>query len=166
MPKGIPKNGINKGQFKKGCKHSKVSVKKSAITRKKLAKKGKLKGIFKKGHKLNQKENHPNWKGGTTKLRDKIKCLLEYKQWRSDIFQRDNWTCQTCSERSRKGKVVYLEAHHIKEYSKIIEEYEIKTVEEALKCKELWDINNGITLCKSCHNLTKNGRKKGNKIGR
>ena len=44
-----------------------------------------------------------------------------------------------------------LHAHHIKKFSKIIKEFNIKILEDAINCKELWDINNGITLCKKCH---------------
>ena len=97
------------------------------------------------------------WKGGITSLRGQIYNSRNWKKWRSDIFERDNWICQTCNIRSKKGNLVYLEAHHIKEFSEILEEYNIKTLEEALNCKKLWDINNGITLCKECHNLTKHG---------
>lgn len=46
-----------------------------------------------------------------------------------------------------------MEAHHIKRFSNIIEEYHIKSVEEADKCEELWDLYNGITLCMKCHDL-------------
>jgi len=28
---------------------------------------------------------------------------------------------------------------------------------QALSCDELWDLNNGVTLCEDCHNLTKRG---------
>jgi hypothetical protein len=30
--------------------------------------------------------------------------------------------------------------------------------QEALLCPELWDINNGLTLCVPCHDRTKKGR--------
>ena len=91
-----------------------------------------------------------NWKGGITILNNKIRTCFEYRQWRSDIFTRDDFTCQECG---KKGG--YLEAHHLKEFSKILEENNIKTLEEALNCEELWNINNGITLCSHCHNKTK-----------
>jgi HNH endonuclease len=55
-----------------------------------------------------------------------------------------------------------LEAHHIKSFKAIKVQYNIRTVQDAIGCDELWDINNGITLCRSCHLETKNhgGRKR------
>ena len=104
---------------------------------------------FKKGQVSGK--NHPNWKGGITKLNHLIRELDEYKQWRSDVFQRDNWTCRTC-----KQKVRDIEAHHSKKkFITIIRENNITTIKEAINCRELWDIDNGITLCCECHRLTK-----------
>ena len=106
---------------------------------------------------LNQRrEQNGNWKGGKTKLRIWISTITEYKDWRSRIFERDNWTCQTCNRRSKIGEPVFLEAHHIKSFSKIVDEYKITTVDHARRCKELWDITNGVTLCRDCHKLTDN----------
>lgn len=94
-----------------------------------------------------------NWKGGITPLVIKIRNSIQYKEWRSKIFERDNWTCQTCDKRGG------LEAHHsLKTFSQIMEEKNIKTFEQALSCRELWDLNNGVTLCIDCHQLTKQGR--------
>jgi hypothetical protein len=39
-------------------------------------------------------------------------------------------------------------------FSEILKEYNVKTLDDAHKCKELWDINNGRTLCINCHKLT------------
>ena len=88
-----------------------------------------------------------HWKGGITKLADRIRRCFKYRQWRDDVFTRDNFTCQMCGNRGNN-----LHAHHIKSFSKIIQFYEITTLEEALNYNELWNINNGITLCKKCHN--------------
>jgi 5-methylcytosine-specific restriction endonuclease McrA len=99
-------------------------------------------------------EKNNNWKGGISPLYAKIRNLYEYRVWRCDIFKRDNYTCQFC--RIKGG---YLEVdHYPKMRSEIIKEYNIKSVEDALACSELWDVNNGRTLCRICHNKTKYGR--------
>jgi hypothetical protein len=91
------------------------------------------------------------WKGGITRLQVLIRGNSKYRQWRSDVFERDNYTCYKCLERGLK-----IHAHHVKTFSKIILENNIKTIEQALDCEELWNINNGITLCKNCHEILHN----------
>lgn len=90
--------------------------------------------------------NNPSWRGGITPLYEKIRHSLQYELWREKIFKRDNYTCQNCG-----GRGGNLEVHHMKPFSKIIEEYNIKDFESAYKCKVLWDIHNGITFCQNCH---------------
>ena len=85
----------------------------------------------------NSGENNPNWKGGIS--RDKHSWNKRYKNWRSKVFERDNWTCQTCGVRS-------LEPHHIKGWAKYP--------------KLRYKISNGITLCRECHKLTDNYKNK------
>ncbi len=105
--------------------------------------------------------NNYNWKGGITSLVEQIRKCFKYRQWLSDIFTRDDFTCQKCNIRGGN-----LNAHHIKSFSSILQYYEITTLEEALKCEELWNMNNGITLCIKCHRkLHKNlkNKKKGEK---
>jgi 5-methylcytosine-specific restriction endonuclease McrA len=87
------------------------------------------------------------WKGGTTSLYDRIRKSFEYRQWRSDVFTRDKFTCQLCGD-NQGGN---LNAHHIKFFAEILKEHKVNTFESALKCEELWNINNGITLCILCH---------------
>lgn len=117
---------------------------------------------FKKGHKesLETKikrvkklsgENQWNWKGGITSLNMQVRGCFKTRQWRSDVFQRDDYTCQHCGLRG-----VYLEAdHYPKLFYLIMQENNIKSIEEALNCEELWNINNGRTLCRKCHDKTK-----------
>lgn len=90
-------------------------------------------------------QNHYLWNGKTPIIEQIRKCV-EYYRWRSEVFERDNYTCVLCN-----AKGVYLHADHIKQFSFIIHEKDIKTLEDALDCQELWDVNNGRTLCKPCH---------------
>ena len=98
------------------------------------------------------------WKGGITLLSFQIRNSLKYRQWRSDVFTRDTFICQKCGKNH-----CYFEAHHIKMFSLIMKENNIKSFEEALLCEELWNINNGITLCKDCHKIENIKQQKGNK---
>lgn len=58
----------------------------------------------------------------------------EYKAWRKAVYERDDYTCQTCGKRGVK-----LNAHHKKAY--------------AFYPDLRYDVSNGITLCCSCHKL-------------
>lgn len=80
----------------------------------------------------------------------KIRNCFEYRLWRSDIFKRDNFTCQVCGD----NKGGNLNADHIKPFALILFEEKIDSLEKAICCEKLWDINNGITLCKTCHQKT------------
>lgn len=93
--------------------------------------------------------NHYNWKGGMYSLNMLIRKCYEYRQWVQDIFKRDNYTCQVCGKLGGK-----LNAHHIKQFALIIKENKITTLAEALLCYELWDYDNGQTLCLPCHKKT------------
>lgn len=85
-------------------------------------------------------QNSPNWKGGITPLNSKIRHSLEYKLWRSSVFERDNYTCVWCGARSERGSVVMLNADHIKPF--------------ALFPELRFAIDNGRTLCVPCHETT------------
>jgi len=104
---------------------------------------GIMRGYMPKGSK------HWAWKGGVRQFRSDVYDTLEYKQWRKAVFQRDNFTCVLCDSYG-----VVLNADHIKPFSEIILENKITTLEEALACSQLWDVNNGRTLCKKCHGET------------
>jgi len=85
-------------------------------------------------------ENACRWIEDRSQLKKSINATIrqsiEYKGWRNKIFQRDDYTCQICHKRG-----FILNAHHIHRFS---------------ENKDLrFDINNGITLCKNCHNSIK-----------
>ena len=117
---------------------------------------------LKKGHGWNKGkrgylsgENHYNWKGGISKLAKRLWQTFEYQNWRISIFKRDNYTCCNCHKVGGN-----LEAHHIKTLYSILKEQDVKTMEQAITCKKLWCISNGVTLCKECHTLTFKGKPK------
>jgi len=125
-------------EFKKGEVSQFKGKKHSEILKKMLSIRNKTKYL---------KENNPNWKGGISSLMHLIRTNSKNKEWIQNIFEKNNFTCQICG--NNKGG--NLNAHHIKPLSKLIQYYEITTIEEALNCEFLWDINNGITLCDKCH---------------
>jgi len=92
-------------------------------------------------------ESHHNWKGGITPIYSTIRNSIEYTEWRNTIFERDKYTCQSCGDNTGGN----LHAHHKNMFSVILEEHNIESYEQAQNCLELWDIDNGITLCDTCH---------------
>ena len=87
-----------------------------------------------------------NWKGGITKLNHAIRQLMQCREWSASVFKRDDYVCQDCKKRSG-----VLEAHHIVPFHQIVKDYNIQTVEDAIACEFLWDLSNGVTLCRRCH---------------
>jgi len=138
----------NMSEAKKGKVISEETKKKMSETNKGQVRSSETKENISKSLKGKRSgKNNGNWKGGITPLREIIRANFLYRQWRSDVFTRDNFTCQKCRDKTGGN----LEAHHLKHLSSILEEYKIKTIEKALACEELWNINNGITLCELCH---------------
>lgn len=95
-------------------------------------------------------EKHWNWKGGIwkDKLRDKVSGHYMYRQLKCDVLQRDNYRCQDC------GISGNLDLHHIKPFSIIVSENNVITLDDAVACDELWNMNNCISLCRDCHKKT------------
>jgi len=120
------------GGFVKGSKHSETS-------------KGKIRLSLL--NKTGEKARH--WKGGLTNLRRLLPQLDLYEKWRTTVFKRDKYTCCHCNV-----KGVYIEADHIVPLKVLIRDYKIKNSEDAIKCKAIWNIDNGRTLCRECHKKT------------
>lgn len=82
--------------------------------------------------KKRSKEGNPFWKGGISKEAILIRNSREQKDWAKKIKERDDFRCFDCGERG-----IYLESDHIyswRDYPRL------RLV-----------LENGITLCKSCH---------------
>ena len=90
------------------------------------------KEIRKKMSEAQKGKNGHNWKGGITSLNHFFRNNVDYKIWRKAIFERDNFTCQVCKQYGGD-----LRVHHINNFADFPE----------LR----FAINNGITLCKNCH---------------
>lgn len=72
---------------------------------------------------------------------------VKAKHWRDEVFKRDNYTCIWCGIRSGKGVgEVRLEADHIKPW--------------AFFPDLRYEVSNGRTLCRKCHDTTKMSYKK------
>lgn len=122
------------------CKecNKKIYVQKSAVGRKKFCSnscKAKWEGRKRRGKKIFKitGKNHWNWKGGISDERTKLWNSGEYTEWRKRIYEKDNYTCQKCGEKTG-GSLV---PHHIDSFADFPE----------LRFK----VSNGITFCKNCH---------------
>ena len=81
----------------------------------------------------------PTWRGGKTPYRTRVWRTPVYKEWRKAVFERDHFTCQMCHAYGGR-----LEAHHI------------QPVGDNKNTLLTFDVNNGITLCKTCHASIRN----------
>ncbi len=115
-----------------GRKHTKSAKQKQSI-----AKKGKKHSIERRIAQSARLQGIPieKWSGFATTKTDRLKSTGEYKNWRKQVFERDNWTCQKCNAKGGK-----LHPHHIKPKS--------------TNPKVVFDVSNGITFCVKCHHKT------------
>ncbi|HJT49955.1 MAG TPA: hypothetical protein VJ729_17370 [Nitrososphaeraceae archaeon] len=87
----------------------------------------------------------------TPLLKLKIRNTTKYLSWRIAILKRDNFTCRLCHASIKDNKSLRLEVHHPKAFDEICNENMVSTIEQALTCDQLWDLNNGLTVCYRCH---------------
>ena len=82
-------------------------------------------------------KNHWHWSENRTPVleRQRLRSSVKWRAWRNKVFERDNYICQECEKSG-----IYLEPHHI-----------IPIREDTSK---VFDPNNGITLCRKCHQKT------------
>lgn len=144
MPKGYPKNGINKGWVKStetrlkaskahiGKHHSRDTIEKMSISHRGKTFSAQHKKKISDTHKG---ENHPNWQGG---ISFEPYSMSWTDDLRESIRKRDNYLCQECGlhQDELDGRHKKLDIHHI-DYNK-------------------YNLNpeNLISLCRSCHAKT------------
>jgi len=81
----------------------------------------------------------------THTLTQKIRNLRKTISWKKAVLRRDEWNCNKC------GDIENLQVHHKIGVSEIIKRFNLKTIEDALECKILFDVENGETLCDKHH---------------
>jgi len=170
----LKKNGIKLRPIKLFTKGHTTNVgkKKSLETRKKIAishlgkfhtleTKQKI-SITKKQKKCHVGKRNGRWVDGRNTLRHAIRHIEEYKNWIKEVFKRDNYKCQYCGN-SDSGN---LQAHHLIPFKTLlslflnrnkdldIKKDHFKLLELAKTDKQIFDVYNGITLCKECHQTT------------
>mgnify|MGYP006349497135 CR=1 FL=1 len=122
--KGKSSNMLGKNHSKETIdkiKKSNIGQKRNSITIEKI----------KEARKKQVGEKCPGWKGGITPYITRLRNSEEYQFWRNSIFNRDQYKCMLCNEGGT------LNAHHI--------------IGVSVDISLIFDINNGITLCKKCH---------------
>jgi len=122
----------------KGRKHSEETKRRIAL--KKTGKKHSLETRKRMSDSHGRGSANANWEGGKTADNKRIRNSFEYRLWREAVFTRDNYTCIWCGARNGNGVSVILHADHIKPFAYFPE----------LRLA----LDNGRTLCKSCHSTT------------
>jgi len=79
------------------------------------------------------RENNGNWKGGISAENEIVRGSSKYAEWRKAVYMRDYYICVRCLN-SNGGN---LNAHHIFSFADFPE--------------ERFEVDNGTTLCISCH---------------
>ena len=101
---------------------------------------------------------HPSWKGVA-----EVMVMVRqwgYTHWRPAVFERDAYRCRECGD-ARGGN---LNAHHVTSLAKMVTEkrrvwnamidtaqQRLDLVERLLTDSDVTSLDNGITLCKPCH---------------
>lgn len=141
---------IDKGEARRGKKASKETVEKIKATRIKnrveteccfcgtVIEKRMSSFVRQNNHFCDYKCRRSFQKANRKEQKD-ITDSAEYKEWRKSVYIRDGYRCKypDCNSQTRD-----IQAHHI--YKKV------------LFPEFAFDVNNGITLCRSCHQKTFN----------
>jgi hypothetical protein len=87
-----------------------------------------------------------NWKGGITTVLKAIHGNPRYKEWCLAVLRKHEFRDVFMGMTGVK-----MACHHILPVNIIIKANNIKTIDEALACKLIWDPDNGICMKRSAH---------------
>ena len=95
---------------------------------------------------------------GISSIYEGIRKLSEAKKWQLNVHKRNWYTCRKCNVHSKK-----LVAHHIKAFKILVDEFlkfynQFSWIDDreilirlAITYVPFWDVENGGTLCRGCH---------------
>lgn len=102
-------------------------------------------------------ERNHSWRGGISPIAYRLRRSTRFKEWRTAIFVRDDFTCRLCGARGGE-----IHPHHQVAFSFLLrtlialyQGYD-NQYQRLLDSHLLWSITNGQTLCKPCHLNTDN----------
>ncbi len=93
-------------------------------------------------------ENNHQWRGGLSRIGQRLRNTVDYAKWRIAVLRRDNFTCVKCGYKSKTtiNKKSDVQVDHIKQFAYY----------PTLRL----NIGNGRTLCISCHKSTETFNRK------
>lgn len=111
-------------------------------------------------HKYAVQEKSYLWKGGITIAHKLLRSTRQNAKWSAAVRERDGFKCRVCGEIKKRP-----EAHHIIPFSfymKILRKRNKDAdnkmiIAMAKQYKPIWDISNGVTLCRKCHMMVHGG---------
>jgi len=132
---------------------SHTGLKRSDATKDKISKNN---ARYWKGKQLSastrEKMSKARYRGLTPILRT-IRRTGRYQRWMKMCLDRDEYTCQICRVKREE-----LHVHHIIQLHKHVKYYDIKGLEDIKRYEYgLFNANNGMTLCKTCHGAVHHG---------
>lgn len=152
--KRTPETRLRMSLAQKGRKFTPEHVAKIMAGRNKPEAKAKYKLSASKPRPHMRGKNNPNWKdGGITRTIDKkLRMIAPYQDWRKSVYQKDDYTCQLCGDKGKKLNADHFPIPFSNIVNRIRKQYgDDEIYNMIIKDAVFLDINNGRTLCESCH---------------
>lgn len=128
---------ISAGRFRNILKARGVRIRNGKETLELLRSQGLLSKMQSAGM---QKIDISEWRGYKKEANKRIANSIEWRRWKWAVFKRDKDTCVMCGYKRKVRDKRPLDPHHI--------------VPKSIKPELIFDVDNGVTLCRPCHRLT------------